>query len=217
MKKIISVFAAIVVIGAFAVSTSFAGDKNTPTFATLKSDLKNANELEKVNLLQVGDKIITNKDLEKFKAFKKSELALKNENQELSEADLYKELILEELLKQKIKEENINVTIDEAIKHTIQMRELLNKQPQDVQDFQQKVIETTGLDEQTYWDQFAPKQYQEELGKQKLVDKLVEKKIINNPKDFNQFGVEYNKFLEKLYEEAKNNKIIKLDTSITLK
>lgn len=203
-----------------AVATSFsvfAGDKYLGPFSSLKPKLTANKAFEKEIIVQVGNEFITKRTLEDFRAYKELEKQLSNNPSiSLKDNDLLEELITEKLLLQKAKEEKVEASLEDGKKEAARLRELLAKQPQEARDMQARVIESTGLSEEAYWNEYAPKQYQDQLTVTNLVNKLIRDGVLTVTKDPNEFGQKYREYRKQLYRMSLGDKVKVLDKNIVL-
>jgi hypothetical protein len=222
MRKKITVIASAIVITAtvslFAiVSPSKANDIYSTPFSNLKQTLKQNKQFEKQNIVLVNDEAISKNQLEDYKSYKKSQKEINNDASiTLDDSTLLKELITEKLLLQEAKSKNVEASIEVGKHEAEKMIEFLKTQPQNVQDFQKNVIDVLGISEEQYWNEYAPKQYQDLESLKNLSDKLSAEGILPNGKDFNDFGKKYNEYKKNLYNMEIGKKVKVLDTSFNL-
>ncbi|MGG4034311.1 hypothetical protein ABEV74_11510 [Paenibacillus cisolokensis] len=203
--------ASVVIAGAltFGVLSTSAIDPFTSTTDDIKKELEENKGIEKKALVMVGETPITTIDLANYKSYKKVD------NVKSSDEELLKELVIEELFLQLAKEKNVYATFEQGMAEAKKNRQILESQSQQVQDVQQKFIELTGLTEEQYWTDLAPKEYQKLISMQNLVKKLVEVGELKQSEDPNEFGKELREYKEKLFKAQLNKKVKVLDSSFT--
>jgi len=215
MKKIllpILVFSLLLVI--FTIPTN-AENRADSLFLGLKEKLGLVMVEKEKPLIQVGDEIITNKKFNSFKSYMETNRQLNQKSSTLTDQYLWNELITDSLLLQEAKSKKIAVSLEEAKKYSFEMRDLLAKADREAHDFQKKVIAATGLDEEAYWSNYAPKAYQEQLIINKLTQQLINEKQLPKTNNLDEFSKAYGKYIQQL--KAKNlGKIKVLDKDLKL-
>lgn len=215
-KKITLLAAAICITAAVTSISALATDKFSEPFSMLQTKLVQNKNFANDNIVQVGDLFITKKNLEDFKAYKGLEFNLNNSQISLKDSDLLEELIIEKLILLKAQEYNVVASLDDGKKEAAQAREILSKQPQEDQAMQDRFIATTGLTKDEYWNNYAPKQYQDQRSAVNLLNKLTGDGVLTVGKDLNEFGKKYREYRKALYQSSLESKIKVIDKNITL-
>lgn len=175
------------------VMSSIAADPLTSQDKTIREQVE-ANVLTEPRVLvQIGTAEITNKELEDYKAY----LSV-GSNLELNDSQLLEEMVTQELFLQLAKERGVYVSLEEGKRAAVRLREVLQQQSTEVQETHKKIMESMNMDEETYWNNFAPPQYQEMLSIQNLTEKLIDEKVIKNE----SLGKEIREYKQKLFESA---------------
>lgn len=94
------------------------------------------------------------------------------------ENDILNHLIKEELFYLEALNNGFHATLDEGIIQSNQYRQILESQSSKIRKTHDQLLEVMGLDEETYWNDYAPKEYQKQLTLQKYTDYLLENYII---------------------------------------
>lgn len=188
----------VLIISTIVISSTGIMIANDP-FHNIKLKIEENNRLTEASIAEVGGVIITNTDIENYKAF-----ASANTNAVMTDSDILKELIIEELLLQKAKQENVYVSIEDGIEEANKLRDLLKQQPPLIQETHDRLMETMGVSEVEYWNNIAPKEYQKILSIQNLLDLIIIEKQTDssNPNLINQLVKDYR---ESLYQTALEN------------
>ncbi|KEQ23439.1 hypothetical protein [Paenibacillus tyrfis] len=217
-KSKMTLLVAVVCVSAAVSSLSvFASDKFSEPFSKVETNLTKNKAYANEKLVQVGNDYVSKKELLDFKANKEFEMSLSNNpSLSLKEGDLLEELVTEKLLLQKAKELNVEATIEDGKKEAFRVKDILEKQNKDVQDFQKRVIALTGLSEEEYWKSYAPKLYQEQLTQANLLLKLQKDGVLSVDEDLNKFGEKYREYRKGLYKSSLGNKVKSLDAKTLL-
>lgn len=154
-------------------------------------------------LVQVGTHSITDIQLLKYKENSSNSPAT------LTDSEILKHMIKEELFLQLADKEGVSASLEEGKQEAIRMRELLSEQPQEVQDTHKKLITTLGVTEEKYWEKIAPPEYQKLLSKQNLAAKIQED-IQSAQKDTSNVPPSLNEFKEQLYQSSITNGTVQI-------
>lgn len=194
-----------------AGAVSFAEDPLSTTSKNIMETVQTNNQLVSHAIVDVDGEKITNVDLLNYKAYKSIE------NTQVSDQELLENMITEKLYLQLAKEKNVYATLEDGKKMAEENRQILDSQPKEVKETQQKMIEMMGLTEDQYWNDFAPVEYQKIISAQNLSALLEQQKVLHyNVEDINDYGLELQQFKHELYEQAKGNKVKILDDSMSL-
>ncbi|MVO99659.1 hypothetical protein [Paenibacillus lutrae] len=223
-RKKILVLSLTLVLAACAAAGSIAYDglKSKPFLSGLKTQLAPSKKETSDPLVQVGDYTISKVDLENYKAIKKSAASMFGQQltDHIDENLLLKEIVMEKVILAEAKKQQVTVSLEEGKQEAERLKQLLSQQPADVQAVQKQLIDTYGVSEEKYWNEIAPKQYQELLINQKLIKKWIENKILTQLTDTNQqetFSQTLEAHKEKLYQEALTDYVTVKDDRYSLK
>ncbi|WP_068774167.1 hypothetical protein [Paenibacillus sp. FJAT-26967] len=223
-RKRIRVLSLTLVLAACAAAGSIAygGVKPDPVLSGLKTQLAHNKKETSGPLVQVGDYTISKLDLENYKAIKKSAASMSGQQltDGIDENLLLKEIIIEKIILVEAKKQQITVSLEEGKQEAERLKQLLSQQPADVQALQKQFIDTYGVSEEKYWNEIAPKQYQELLINQKLIKKWIDNKTLPQITDANQqetFSQALETHKEKLYQEALTDYVTVKDDRYSLK
>ncbi|MEK3733368.1 MULTISPECIES: hypothetical protein [Paenibacillus] len=169
MKKTM-VALGLLLIGAltFGVISSSAIDPLASDLSRIKSNTDRNEKVEKKVLVQVGPKEITNTDVLNYKELNSISQSVSN----VTDSDILKHMIKEELFLQLAEQEGVSATLEEGRQEANKMRDLLSEQPKEVQDTHKMLIEASGVTEEEHWEKIAPGQYQKILSSQNLAEKI---------------------------------------------
>ncbi|MNI22636.1 hypothetical protein D3C73_761950 [compost metagenome] len=192
--------------------SSFAIDPITNNVQSIEKSVEINNKMQPKNLVQVGNEFITNIELSNYKVYNSV-----GPNNLLDDVEILKQMAREKLYLQLAKEKKLEATLEEGRAEAKKNRELLNRQTTEIQNIQKKFIDSMGLSEDQYWNDFAPAEYQKILTSKNLTKKLIEDQIIKADQYNNEFGKQLDQFKQKLYLSSLKNKTLKaLDSSIHL-
>lgn len=187
-----------------------AGDPISSKITEVQDRVADISNIDEQILAQVGDSAITNIDVLKYQAYSEIQIdtvALNGVSSSIpSEDDILKELLTEELFLQLAKERGVDATLEEGRKEAQKNREILEAQPQQIRDIQEKLIKGIGVSEEEYWTEIAPEEYQKFISAQNLTTLLVEEGALKfNEADVNAFATELKEFKRDLYENYRLN------------
>ncbi|MNL00880.1 hypothetical protein D3C87_1213270 [compost metagenome] len=192
--------------------SSFAIDPITNNVQSIEKSVEINNKMQPKNLVQVGNEFITNIELSNYKVYNSV-----GPNNLLDDVEILKQMAREKLYLQLAKEKKLEATLEEGRAEAKKNRELLNRQTTEIQNIQKKFIDSMGLSEDQYWNDFAPAEYQKILTSKNLTKNLIEDQIIKADQYNNEFGKQLDQFKQKLYLSSLKNKTLKaLDSSIHL-
>lgn len=205
MKKILIGLSALLCLTAIIVIPSFANDSKDEIFKELKDNLQNVqNTNEKdISIIQVGDTVVTNKEFNKFKVYMEANKKLNNADTNLSDEYLWQQYIKDILLFEEAKANKQIVSLEKAKEYSLQMKNILDQAKPEAKAFQQKIIEATGLDEDTYWLSYAPEQYQEKLSIDNLIQSKIQDGTFTNSNDPEVFSKEMDQYISDLKSKIK--------------
>lgn len=195
----------------FGVLSSSAKDPLTshPDQMIQQADDLNKGSRDKV-LVRVGSHPITDIQLLNYKENSSNSPA------KLTDAEILKHMIKEELFLQLANKEGVSATLEEGRQEAIRMRELLREQPQEVQNTHKKLMDTMGVTEEKYWEEMGPPEYQKLLSKQNLAAKI-QQDIQSAQKDTSDVPLSLNAFKEQLYQSSITNGTVQiLDKDVIL-
>lgn len=180
---------------------SFAESSDAEIFTQLKETIK---AIQSEKQVQKTEKLSSNEgEFQTFKAYKKAIQSLNKETQQ-TEEKLREEFETEKVFEEEAKKQ-FTVSLDEARNYASEMREILDSSGDDkAKEIQKRLIEAEGVDEETYWNEVAPKEYQKVLLSNKLTKKLIEEGLVENPREtenIEKFSNDLNAYKEKLYKE----------------
>ncbi|UHA75614.1 hypothetical protein [Paenibacillus sp. 481] len=203
MKKrillVVSSIAALsILIGSFAGAT----DPLTTVSSQVNVEIRAINSNQPIDLVKIGDVLITNNDLQSLKAYKKLE-----EKPVPSDSELLKEIIIDELYLLKAKEEGVYVSLEDGKREAERLRAVLNAQPSNVQEVQKKILIAMGKSDDEYWSDFAPVEYQKLLSRQNLTNKLMETNVLDESLQYEDFSKKLQEYKNNMFNSEFNTKV----------
>jgi len=206
---ILSLF--IVAILSLSVNAA-ANDPLSSKTNEIQKKVAEISNMDKEVLAQVGESVITNIDVLKYKAYSEIQSEA-GSDEELSislgtELSILEELITEELYLQLANEKGVSATIEDGLMESHKNRKVLESQPQRIRDIQEKLIASMGVSEEEYWNEIAPREYQKIISVQNLTNLLIEDGTLSFDGDkINGFGQELKNFKRDLYEKYKADSV----------
>ncbi|WP_139489920.1 hypothetical protein [Brevibacillus dissolubilis] len=202
MKRLLILIglAAIAVAIAFP---SFATEQKTEIIRDVKAGLNLPEQQENPVILQIGSETVTQKEFQTFKEYLIANQKLTKSSATVTDEYVLKEYICDLLLYEKAEESGVVVDFAEAQQYAKEMRALIEKSDDETKRIQDKVIDATGLDTETYWNTYAPKMYQQQLSIEKLITQLSEQGMLATGSDPNTLKKAYEAYREELYRAAK--------------
>ncbi|MCT1399755.1 hypothetical protein M4D81_12050 [Paenibacillus sp. p3-SID867] len=118
-------------------------------------------------LVQVGSTYITHTHLTAYKN------SLAHSTAPLpDEATLLKEMATKELMLQLAYEQGVAASLEDGIQRAKELRKTLETQPRQVQEQHLRILDTMGISEDQYWEDYSPPEYRDMLSIERLVNKL---------------------------------------------
>ncbi|MBP2001135.1 hypothetical protein J2Z69_002178 [Paenibacillus shirakamiensis] len=193
--------------------TSYALDPLTFKFETIRKTIANNKSIEIKNLIKVGNEYITNKDVSNYKTYNSISTL------QFDDATILQQIAEEKLFLQLAKKNNVEASLEDGKLEAKNNREILKKQSAQVQSIQKNFIYAMGIDEDIYWESYAPAEYQKLISAKNLTNKLISDKAIKiDGLSGNEFANEIKDYKGKLYNSSiDNGNIQSLDQSIILK
>lgn len=127
-------------------------------------------------LIQVGSTYITHTNLTTYKnnlAHSTAPLP--------DDSVLLKEMATKELMIQLADEQGVAASLDDGIQRAKELRKTLQTQPQQVQEQHTRILDTMGISEDQYWEDYSPPEYRDMLSIERLVNKLTTDIKTNQP------------------------------------
>ncbi|WP_339295467.1 hypothetical protein MKY82_03085 [Paenibacillus sp. FSL W7-1279] len=118
-------------------------------------------------LVQVGSTFITHTHLTAYKnnlAHSTAPLP--------DDATLLKEMATKELMLQLANEQGVAANLEDGIQRAKELRKTLETQPRQVQEQHLRILDTMGISEDQYWEDYSPPEYRDMLSIERLVNKL---------------------------------------------
>lgn len=118
-------------------------------------------------LVQVGSTYITHTHLTAYKnnlAHSTAPLP--------DDATLLKEMATKELMLQLAYEQGVAASLEDGIQRAKELRKTLETQPRQVQEQHLRILDTMGISEDQYWEDYSPPEYRDMLSIERLVNKL---------------------------------------------
>ncbi|MGE7824799.1 hypothetical protein [Paenibacillus sp. NPDC093718] len=118
-------------------------------------------------LVQVGSTYITNTHLTAYKnnlAHSTAPLP--------DDAALLKEMATKELMLQLANEQGVAASLEDGIQRAKELRKTLESQPRQVQEQHLRILDTMGISEDQYWEDYSPPEYRDMLSIERFVNKL---------------------------------------------
>ncbi|MBU5347615.1 hypothetical protein [Paenibacillus lautus] len=118
-------------------------------------------------LVQVGSTYITHTHLTAYKnnlAHSTAPLP--------DDATLLKEMATKELMLQLANEQGVAASLEDGIQRAKELRKTLETQPRQVQEQHLRILDTMGISEDQYWEDYSPPEYRDMLSIERLVNKL---------------------------------------------
>lgn len=118
-------------------------------------------------LVQVGSTYITHTHLTAYKnnlAHSTAPLP--------DDATLLKEMAMKELMLQLANEQGVAASLEDGIQRAKELRKTLETQPRQVQEQHLRILDTMGISEDQYWEDYSPPEYRDMLSIERLVNKL---------------------------------------------
>ncbi|WP_256719661.1 hypothetical protein [Paenibacillus glucanolyticus] len=78
-------------------------------------------------------------------------------------------------------DEGVAASLQDGVKRARQLRKTLESQPQQVQEQHLRMLDTMGISEDQYWEDYSPPQYRDMLSIERLVNKLMTEMKTNQP------------------------------------
>lgn len=118
-------------------------------------------------LVQVGSTYITHTHLTAYK----NNLAHSTASLP-DDATLLKEMATKELMLQLANEQGVAASLEDGIQRAKELRKTLETQPRQVQEQHLRILDTMGISEDQYWEDYSPLEYRDMLSIERLVKKL---------------------------------------------
>lgn len=118
-------------------------------------------------LVQVGSTYITHTHLTAYK----NNLAHSTASLP-DDATLLKEMATKELMLQLANEQGVAASLEDGIQRAKELRKTLETQPRQVQEQHLRILDTMGISEDQYWEDYSPPEYRDMLSIERLVKKL---------------------------------------------
>ncbi|MGC6584211.1 hypothetical protein [Paenibacillus sp. FSL W7-1332] len=118
-------------------------------------------------LVQVGSTYITHTHLTAYKnnlAHSTAPLP--------DDATLLKEMATKELMLQLANEQGVAASLEDGIQRAKELRKTLETQPRQVQEQHLRILDTMGISEDQYWEDYSSPEYRDMLSIERLVNKL---------------------------------------------
>lgn len=118
-------------------------------------------------LVQVGSTYITHTHLTAYKnnlAHSTAPLP--------DDGTLLKEMATKELMLQLANEQGVAASLEDGIQRAKELRKTLETQPRQVQEQHLRILDTMGISEDQYWEDYSPPKYRDMLSIERLVNKL---------------------------------------------
>ncbi|WP_341347407.1 hypothetical protein [Paenibacillus sp. FSL H3-0469] len=196
-KKYIASFA-VLFAGVISFSVMLSAETPLETKSSqIPKQVESNLQLETKTIFQLDKISITNQDVENFKAYQQIG------DSSLTDKEIIEQLATEQIYLSVAQQKNVAATLEEGKQEALKNREILKTQPQNIQNTQLKLIKLMGLDEEEYWNDFAPKEYQKILTAQNLTKLLLEENILKyNSNQPQEFGKELKAYKHNLYVQA---------------
>lgn len=124
------------------------------------------------------------------------------------------EMATKELMIQLADEQGVAASLDDGIQRAKELRKTLQTQPQQVQEQHTRILDTMGISEDQYWEDYSPPEYRDMLSIERLVNKLTTDIKTNQP----EVITSTQQLKDDLLHTALNEqRIIVLDPSIQLR
>ncbi|CCQ96615.1 hypothetical protein CULT_460024 [[Clostridium] ultunense Esp] len=149
-------------------------------FGTLKEKWQETKDSDVKVLAEVNGVQITNKDFNPYLYTVRANEQLNHLSPE-TDQKIWNDYLKEHLLYKEGVKNGFSVSAEQAKAYAEQMRETLAKADSKAQEFQKRIIDSMGVDEETYWNEIAPFQYQKELTVTNYVDSLIRSGRLANP------------------------------------
>lgn len=88
------------------------------------------------------------------------------------DATLLKEMATKELMLQLANEQGVAASLEDGIQRAKELRKTLETQPRQVQEQHLRILDTMGISEDQYWEDYSPPEYRDMLSIERLVNKL---------------------------------------------
>lgn len=160
-------------------------------------------------LVQVGSTYITHTHLTAYKnnlAHSTAPLP--------DDATLLKEMATKELMLQLANEQGVAASLEDGILRAKELRKTLETQPRQVQEQHLRILDTMGISEDQYWEDYSPPEYRDMLSIERLVNKLTTDIKSTQPDVITSTQQLKDKLLNTALDEQR---IIVLDPDIQLK
>lgn len=69
-------------------------------------------------------------------------------------------------------EQGVAASLEDGIERAKELRKTLETQPRQVQEQQLRILDTMGISEDQYWEDYSPPEYRDMLSIERLVNKL---------------------------------------------
>ncbi|OME93640.1 MULTISPECIES: hypothetical protein [Paenibacillus] len=160
-------------------------------------------------LIQVGSTYITHTNLTTYK------INLAHSTAPFpDDSALLKEMATKELMLQLADEQGVAASLEDGVQRAKELRSTLETQPQQVQEQHSRILDTMGISEDQYWEDYSPPEYRDMLSIERLVNKLTTDIKTNQP----EVITSTQQLKDDLLHTALNEqRIIVLDPSIQLR
>lgn len=200
-------FPLVVMIALFLLFIPFyAGNIYDLVFGTLKEKWQETKVSDVKVLAEVNGVQITNKDFNPYLYTVRANEQL-NHLAPATDQEIWNDYLKELLLYKEGVKNGFSVSAEQAKAYAVQMRETLAKADSKAQKFQKRIIDSMGVDEETYWNEIAPFQYQRELTVTNYVDSLIRSGRLPNPSASQEA---YKAAFEKMKEDLLQKSDIKI-------
>ncbi|MFE9275502.1 hypothetical protein ACQKLN_01425 [Paenibacillus glucanolyticus] len=133
-------------------------------------------DLNGQTLIQVDSTYITRTDLSAYKNnLTQSDTPLPDDS------TLLREMATKELMLQLADDEGVAASLQDGVKRARQLRKTLESQPRQVQEQHLRMLDTMGISEDQYWEDYSPPEYRDMLSIERLVNKLTTEMKTNQP------------------------------------
>lgn len=127
-------------------------------------------------LIQVGSTYITHTHLTTYKnnlAHSTAPLP--------DDSALLKEMATKELMLQLADEQGVAASLEDGIQRAKELRKTLQTQPQQVQEQHTRILDTMGISEDQYWEDYSPPEYRDMLSIERFMNKRTTEMKTNQP------------------------------------
>ncbi|MGG4340853.1 hypothetical protein [Paenibacillus lautus] len=94
---------------------------------------------------------------------------------------LLKEMATKELMLQLADEQGVAASLEDGIQRAKELRKTLQTQPQQVQEQHTRILDTMGISEDQYWEDYSPPEYRDMLSIERFMNKRTTEMKTNQP------------------------------------